>query len=105
MKSMWIIAACTLLDAAGAHAEVTAAHGMVVTTTGNGAAAAAVETLRSGGNAMDAAMTAVLLQPCLAAGSYVSYAGIVNVVYFDAASGKCSISTVDSTRCSVKPSR
>jgi gamma-glutamyltranspeptidase/glutathione hydrolase len=88
MRSAWIIAACTLLAAPGLHAEITAAHGMVVTTTGTGAAAAGVETLRKGGNAMDAAMTAVLLQPCLAAGSYVSYAGIINVVYFDAASGK-----------------
>jgi len=88
MKNAWIFAVCTLLAAPGVHAEVTAAHGMVVSTTGTGAAAAGVETLRNGGNAMDAAMTAVLLQPCLAAGSYVSYAGIINVVYFDAASGK-----------------
>lgn len=69
-------------------AEVTAERGMVVTTTGSGAAAAGVESLREGGNAMDAALTAALLQPCLAAGSYVSYAGIVNVVYYEAASGK-----------------
>jgi gamma-glutamyltranspeptidase / glutathione hydrolase len=88
MRSAWIIAACTLLAAPLAHAEISAAHGMVVTTTGTGSAAAGVETLRKGGNAMDAAMTAVLLQPCLAAGSYVSYAGIMNLVYFDAASGK-----------------
>lgn len=88
MRNAWIFATCTLLAAPGVHSEVTAAHGMVVTTTGTGAAAAGVETLRNGGNAMDAALTAVLLQPCLAAGSYVSYAGIINVVYFDAASGK-----------------
>lgn len=88
MRSAQIIAACTLLAAPLAHTKITAAHGMVVTTTGRGAAAAGVETLRKGGNAMDAAMTAVLLQPCLAAGSYVSYAGIINVVYFEAASGK-----------------
>jgi gamma-glutamyltranspeptidase/glutathione hydrolase len=87
MRNAWILASCALLTPC-ARAEVTAAHGMVVTTTGTGAAAAGVDTLRKGGNAMDAAMTAVLLQPCLAAGSYVSYAGIINVVYFDAASGK-----------------
>jgi gamma-glutamyltranspeptidase/glutathione hydrolase len=90
MRNAKILAAWTLLAASGVRAEVTATHGMVVTTTGTGAAAAGIETLRSGGNAMDAAMTAVLLQPCLAAGSYVSYAGIINVVYFDATSGKVS---------------
>ena len=87
MRTTWMFATCSLLLAPVVHAETTAAHGMVITTTGTGAAAAGVETLRDGGNAMDAAMTAVLLQPCLAAGSYVSYAGIINVVYFDAASG------------------
>ena len=33
-------------------------------------------------------MTAAMLQPCVAAGSYVSYAGIIDVMYFDARSGK-----------------
>ena len=81
-------AACILLAGGEAKAEVTADHGMVVTTSGTGAAAAGVEALKKGGTAMDAAMTAAMLQPCRAAGSYVSYAGIINVVYFDAASGK-----------------
>jgi gamma-glutamyltranspeptidase/glutathione hydrolase len=71
-----------------AHTEVTARRGMVVTTSGAGTASAGVATLEKGGNAMDAALTAALLQPCLAAGSYVSYAGIINIVYFEAASGK-----------------
>lgn len=74
--------------AAGADDEPVAANGMVVTTTGDGAAEAGVASMRKGGNAMDAAMTAALMQPCLAAGSYVSYAGIMNVVYYEAASGK-----------------
>jgi gamma-glutamyltranspeptidase / glutathione hydrolase len=90
--SVLIAAAGTLLacvDAlAGGPAEVTAARGMVVTTTGTGAAAAGIEALQKGGTAMDAAMTAAMMQPCLAAGSYVSYAGIINVVYFEAASGR-----------------
>jgi gamma-glutamyltranspeptidase / glutathione hydrolase len=71
-----------------AGAEVVSKHGMVVTTSGYGAASAGVATLRGGGTAMDAALTAALVQPCAAAGSYVSYAGIINIVYFDAASGK-----------------
>ena len=54
---------------------------------------------------MDAAMTAAMLQPCLAAGSYVSYAGIINVAYFDAASGKVFNLNGDSTRCSARPIR
>jgi gamma-glutamyltranspeptidase / glutathione hydrolase len=84
----WIAAVCTLLTVSEVHAEVTAARGMVVTTSGSGAAAAGIEALKKGGSAMDAAMSAAVMQPCLAAGSYVSYAGIINVVYFEAASGK-----------------
>jgi len=68
--------------------EATASRGMVVTTTGTGAAAAGIDALKKGGTAMDAALTAAMMQPCLALGSYVSYAGIINIVYFDAASGK-----------------
>lgn len=80
---------CTeFIDTACAQAEDDATHGMVVTTTGEGSAAAGVALLKRGGTAMDAAMAATMLQPCLAAGSYVSYAGITNVVYFQAASGK-----------------
>ena len=71
-----------------AGAEITAQRGMVVTTSGAGSAAAGIAALEKGGSAMDAALTAALLQPCAAAGSYVSYAGIINVVYYDAASGK-----------------
>src|SRR5690348_13001169 len=83
------IAASTLL-AFSAHAseEFTATHGMVVVTTGTPAAEAGVQALKHGGTAMDAALTAAMLQPCLAAGSYVSYAGILNIVYFDAASAR-----------------
>lgn len=76
------------INALGAEATTVAAHGIVVTTSGKGAAEAGRDVLNRGGTAMDAAMTAAMLQPCLALGSYVSYAGILNVVYFDAASGK-----------------
>ena len=92
-NTLSIAAACALLTGTGetfaeAAPEVTASRGMVVTTTGKGAAEAGVGALKKGGTAMDAAMTAAMMQPCLAMGSYVSYAGIINVVYFDAASGK-----------------
>jgi gamma-glutamyltranspeptidase/glutathione hydrolase len=59
---------------------------MVVATSGTGAAEAGLAALKRGGTAMDAVMTTAMLQPCLAAGSYVSYAGILTLVYFDAAS-------------------
>jgi len=82
--------ACAALSAATARAdvEVTATRGMVVTTSGAGSAQAGLEALRNGGNAMDAALTAALLQPCVAAGSYVSYAGILHLVYFEAKTGQ-----------------
>ncbi len=79
---------CASISAICTAEEPVAAHAMVVTTTGAGAAQAGLEALKKGGNAMDAAMTAAMMQPCLAAGSYVSYAGILNVVYYEAASGK-----------------
>jgi len=61
---------------------------MVATISGNGAADVGLAALKRGGTAMDAVMTTAMLQPCLVAGRYVSYAGILALVYFDAASGK-----------------
>jgi gamma-glutamyltranspeptidase / glutathione hydrolase len=68
--------------------ETTAMHAMVVATSGTGAAEVGLAALRRGGTAMDAVLTTAMLQPCLAAGSYVSYAGILALVYFDAASNE-----------------
>lgn len=59
---------------------------MVIATTGAGAPEAGLAALQRGGTAMDAVMTTAMLQPCLAAGRYVSYAGILALVYYDAAS-------------------
>jgi gamma-glutamyltranspeptidase / glutathione hydrolase len=73
---------------ADAPPELITSRGMVIATTGKGSAKAGVAALERGGTAMDAAMTVAMLQPCLAAGSYVSYAGILNLVYFEAATGK-----------------
>jgi gamma-glutamyltranspeptidase/glutathione hydrolase len=44
--------------------------------------------LTRGGNAADAVLTTALAQIALTAGSAISYAGIMTVVYFDAGSGK-----------------
>jgi gamma-glutamyltranspeptidase / glutathione hydrolase len=86
-SSALLISSCSQPPAA-ARTDFTATHAIVVTTSGTGAAEAGIEVLRRGGTAMDAAMTAALLQPCLTAGHSVSYAGILALVYFDAASGK-----------------
>ncbi|MFN0178345.1 MAG: gamma-glutamyltransferase [Gemmatimonadales bacterium] len=58
---------------------------MVTGTTGAFAVRAGRETLRQGGNAIDAAITTALAQIALAGGSWVSYAGFLNLIYYDAA--------------------
>lgn len=59
---------------------------MVTGTTGAVAERAGLEALRQGGTAADAAITTALTQITLAAGSWVSFAGFMNLIYFDAAS-------------------
>jgi gamma-glutamyltranspeptidase/glutathione hydrolase len=61
---------------------------MVVASSGAGAAEAGLALLKRGGTAMDAAMAVAMLQPCRALGSFVSYGGIITLVYFDAATRK-----------------
>ena len=63
-------------------------HGMVVGTTGAPAVRAGLEALRQGGSAVDAALTTSLMQIALAAGSWVSYAGFMTLVHYDAATGR-----------------
>lgn len=70
--------------------EAIATRGMVSATTGAAAVEAGVGVLRQGGSAADAVAATALTQICLAAGSWVSYAGIYTMVYFDAATGKVS---------------
>ncbi len=64
--------------------------GLVIGLTGPRAVPAGVEALKRGGSAVDAALTTALVQVVEAAGSYVSFAGILNLVYYDASTGKVS---------------
>lgn len=86
----WVCAqaAAVISPTFAATPEVTAPHAMVVASSGDGAANAGLELLKRGGTAMDAAMAVAIAQPCHAMGSFVSYAGIITLVYFEASSGK-----------------
>jgi gamma-glutamyltranspeptidase / glutathione hydrolase len=64
--------------------------GLVAATMSPIAVHAGMEALRQGGTAADAAATVALTQITTALGSYVSYAGILQLVYYDAASDKVS---------------
>ncbi|NIM17147.1 MAG: hypothetical protein GTO45_34530 [Candidatus Aminicenantes bacterium] len=63
---------------------VEAGKGMVAGAFGPLAIRAGVEALKKGGSAADAALTTSLTQVCLLAGSNVSYAGVMFMVYYDA---------------------
>jgi len=62
--------------------------GLVTTTSSPIAAYAGITALRAGGTAADAAATVALTQATTALGSYVSHAGIVQALYYEACSGK-----------------
>lgn len=63
-------------------------NGIIVGTTGPQAQRAGLEALKQGGTAIDAALTASLTNIVLNAGCVVSYAGIMEMVYYDAAADK-----------------
>ncbi len=63
-------------------------QGLVVGLTGQKAVHAGVETLKQGGSAADAVIATALTQIVEAAGSYVSFAGILSLTYYDASTGK-----------------
>jgi gamma-glutamyltranspeptidase / glutathione hydrolase len=63
-------------------------NGIVAATTGGPATQAGLDILKEGGSAADAAMAAALCEVTHAGGSYVSFAGLLVMTYFDAASGK-----------------
>ena len=62
--------------------------GVIAGTTEALAVRAGFEALKRGGSAMDAVLTAALAQVTLTAGSTVSFAGMLTLVYHDAAAGK-----------------
>jgi len=68
--------------------ETVAVNGLVTGTTGASAQEAGVRMLKAGGTAADAIVATAMNQICLAAGSWVSYAGLMNVIYYEAATGK-----------------
>src|SRR5215510_8875952 len=70
------------------HPSVESAKGMVAVTHDAFSARIGLEALRQGGSAADAALATSLAQIVLDAGAVTSYAGILTVVYYDAASKK-----------------
>ena len=58
---------------------------MIVGTTGADAVKTGLATMAKGGSAADAALATALSQVALTAGSWVSYAGILSLVYYEAA--------------------
>jgi gamma-glutamyltranspeptidase/glutathione hydrolase len=63
-------------------------NGVIAGTTSASAERAGLEALRQGGSAADAVLTTSLAQIALAMGSWVSYAGLLTMVYYDAAEGR-----------------
>ncbi|MYB07829.1 MAG: hypothetical protein F4Y24_15915 [Gemmatimonadetes bacterium] len=76
------------LAACGPAPDTPTPRGMVTGTTGAQAIEGGVEILKAGGSAADAAMSTALTQICMAVGSWVSYAGLMTMVYYDAESGE-----------------
>jgi gamma-glutamyltranspeptidase / glutathione hydrolase len=70
-------------------------RGAVTTTFHAAAARAGLEALKQGGTSVDAALTASMTQITLNAGAVISFFGILNMVHYDAATGK--IVSMDAT--------
>src|SRR5438093_1451237 len=67
---------------------IVSTNSMIAATTGGVSVESGIKVLKEGGTAADAAMTVALAHVVQAAGSYVSFAGIISMLYYDAASGK-----------------
>jgi gamma-glutamyltranspeptidase/glutathione hydrolase len=65
-------------------------NGLIAATTAGRAIEGGLEVLKEGGTAADAAIATALCEVVHAGGSYVSFAGPMMMVYYDAASGKIS---------------
>jgi gamma-glutamyltranspeptidase/glutathione hydrolase len=72
----------------GSNYLATGSAGMVTATMGAPAVRAGLEALKQGGSAADAAMVTALAQVALTPGDFITYAGILTMVYYDAATGK-----------------
>jgi gamma-glutamyltranspeptidase / glutathione hydrolase len=69
--------------------QYTDSLGYLITGTSNQEAMdAGMEILKQGGTAMDAALSVALAQNTLCGGKYISFAGKMNLVYYEAATGK-----------------
>src|SRR5271166_5294954 len=60
---------------------------MVIGLTGQRSVSAGLEVLKQGGSAADAVLATSLCQVVEAAGSYISLAGILSMMYYDSATG------------------
>src|SRR5688572_163119 len=67
---------------------VEAKSGLVAATMSPIAIQAGIQALQHGGTAADAAATVALTQVTTALGSYVSYAGVLQLLYYDAKTSK-----------------
>lgn len=65
-----------------------AAPGMVAATFGASDVRAGYEVLQSGGTSIDAALTTAIGQVVSSGGSFVSYAGVLSLVYYDSSNRK-----------------
>jgi len=74
--------------------------GAVSTAFHTAASRAGLEALKNGGSSVDAALTAAMTQITLNAGAVTSFFGILNMVHYDAATGK--IVTMDASWNTVK---
>lgn len=75
------------LAAAGAPLRTTGETGLVASTSSPFAVHAGLETLKRGGNAIDAALTVALTQVADHLGGATSYAGQLSLIHYEAATG------------------
>lgn len=67
---------------------VSSGNGLITATLSPVSIRAGIESMKQGGNAADAAITVSLTQIARGLGSYVSYAGIAQILYYEKKSGK-----------------
>ena len=76
------------LDPKAAPKVASGRRGAVAVAWNGLAARAGVEALQQGGTAVDAALTTALMQVALSAGAATSYFGVMDLVYYEAATGR-----------------